>query len=125
MSVRLLPAVHGHIADSVRDHEPRWGGRRGQIARGEEAKEAVRPNRLLPISTPSLASVTAVPLGGKITGDPRPGPRTAHTIRRPPWFSGSAREPGARPRCPAAVSIGAPARGGSGVSATPAVSRPV
>ena len=38
MRVRLCPAVHGHIADSVRDHEPGPGGR---IALGEEAEEAV------------------------------------------------------------------------------------
>jgi len=33
MWVRLFPAVHGHIADSVRDHEPRQAGRRGRITR--------------------------------------------------------------------------------------------
>jgi hypothetical protein len=38
MRVPLCLAVHGHIADSVRDHEPGSGGR---IALDEEAEEAV------------------------------------------------------------------------------------
>src|SRR5450755_3007236 len=38
MRVPLCPAVHGHIADSVRDHEPGPGSR---IALDEEAEGAV------------------------------------------------------------------------------------
>jgi hypothetical protein len=38
MGVRLFPAVHGHMADSVRDHGPGLGAHLGGIARDGEAE---------------------------------------------------------------------------------------
>jgi hypothetical protein len=41
MRIPLCPAVHGHIADSVRDHERGRVVRRRRIAVAEEAEEGV------------------------------------------------------------------------------------
>ena len=43
MGVRLFPAVHGHIADSVRDHRPVLVAHSGGIARDGEAEAGGSP----------------------------------------------------------------------------------
>ena len=63
MGVRLFPAVHGHIADSVRDHGPGLGPHFGRIARDGEAEAGGSPNRwFLDFNGPPLREQT------KITG---------------------------------------------------------
>src|SRR5450755_3754303 len=68
MRVPLCPAVHGHIADSVRDHEPGPGGR---IALDEEAEGAVHRTACCWISMARQPQ--------KITGGPAVWP--AHSPR--------------------------------------------
>ena len=52
MGARLFPAVHGHIADRVRDHEPvQW--RITGIARGAKAERGFTEPLAQPISMAS------------------------------------------------------------------------
>jgi hypothetical protein len=79
MRVPLCPAVHGHIADSVRDHEPRPGGRRCRITRDEEA-EAVTGS-LAPGISGARHLLAESPLGPEDHWWPTwSGPRIAHEI---------------------------------------------
>ena len=83
MRVPLCPAVHGHIADSVRDHEPGPGGR---IALDEEVEGAVHRTACCWIS---MAHRPRQPQ--KITGGRRCGPRIVRgPSREPCWYRGIA-----------------------------------
>ena len=73
MRVPLCLAVHGHIADSVRDHEPGPGGR---IALDEQAEGAVTE----PL-TPWISMARCPRQPQKITGGPAVWPA---------WSAGSA-----------------------------------
>jgi hypothetical protein len=78
MGVRLFPAVHGHIADSVRDHGPgpvaHLSGSLGKV----EAETGGSPNRLLLDLDGPPSSVKSMSGSRKITGGS--GPRVAHGI---------------------------------------------
>jgi len=74
MGVRLFPAVHGHIADSVRDHGPGPGGGFGRIVRGGEEEAGGSPNRLLLDFYGPPSSVRSPSGSGKMTGRSRVWP---------------------------------------------------
>jgi hypothetical protein len=80
MRVPLCPAVHGHIADSVRDHEPGPGSR---IALDEEAEGAVHRTACRWISMARQPQ--------KITGGPTVWPaHSPRPSREPCWYRGIA-----------------------------------
>ena len=66
MRVPPCPAVHGHMADSVRDHEPRRVVAIGGIAQAENTDEAVHPNLCVPKTCATWADAS--------TGSRRIGP---------------------------------------------------
>jgi hypothetical protein len=86
MRVRLFPAVHGHIADSVRDHETGLLAHLGGIARDGEAEAGGSPNRLLLDFDACVLGEEPVRLR-KITGGsrvwPTHGPRGPRHSREP------------------------------------------
>jgi hypothetical protein len=75
MRVPLCPAVRGHIADSVRDHQPGSGGWCGRSVLGEEAEEAVY--RTAGMSGVAEPTVRMLYTWGRIGGVPYPGPGTS------------------------------------------------
>jgi hypothetical protein len=87
MGVRLFPAVHGHIADSVRDHGPGLVGHLGQNCSRGEAEAGGSPNRLLLDFDGPPSSVKRPSGSRKITGGSGVWPRVAHRIH------GHSREP--------------------------------
>jgi hypothetical protein len=74
MGVRLFPAVHGHIADSVRDHGRGPVAHSRRIARGGEAEAGRSPNRLLLDFYGPQSSVKSPSDSWKITGGSRVWP---------------------------------------------------
>ena len=54
MGVRLFPAVHGHIADSVRDHGPGLGAHLGGSTGTGKRKRAVHRTACSWISMPAV-----------------------------------------------------------------------
>ncbi len=102
MGVRLFPAVHGHIADSVGDHEPGSGGRRGWTAPGQRPGASGSPNRLI------LSAAVVIRPGEGLAGherspviagcSPRISCRIRRRVRRPERRRGDQHElPGAAP----------------------------
>jgi hypothetical protein len=107
MGVRLFPAVHGHIADSVRDHEPGPVAHLGRIARAGEAEADGSPNRLVLHFDGPLFSVKSPSGPGKITGGsrvwPTHGPWAPRAVARTLLISGyrlGLTTPGSSPRLP-------------------------
>src|SRR5437868_13571137 len=111
MAVRLLPAVHGHIADSVHDHEPgRWSARRqtqwftGPLAPGFRWLAVLREE---PVTSPEDHCGPAVwPTRGP--RDPRAVARTPADIGVLPW-TGRTVPPMAHPPSPCPATDGGPA----------------
>jgi hypothetical protein len=92
MGVRLFPAVHGHIADSVRDHGPGLVAHLGRSLGGGEAEAGGTPNRWI-LDFDGLPSSVKSPSGSrKITGGstvwPTRGPRDPRAITRTLLISG-------------------------------------
>jgi hypothetical protein len=107
MGVRLFPAVHGHIADSVRDHGPGSVAHLGGSLGGGEAEAGGSPNRWFLDFDGLPSSVKNPPGSGKITGGtrvwPTHGPRDPRAVARTLLISGyrfGLTTPGSRPSLP-------------------------
>jgi hypothetical protein len=107
MGVRLFPAVHGHIADSVRDHEPGPVAHSGGSLGAGKRKRAI-PRTALPLDFDgSPSSVKNPPGSGKITGGsrvwPTHDPRDPRAVARTMLISAyrfGLTTPGSRPILP-------------------------
>ena len=107
MGVRLFPAVHGHIADSVRDHGPGLGAHLGGLLGAGKAEAGGSPNRLLLDFDGPQSSVKNPSGSGKITGGsrdwPTHGPWDRRAVARALLISGyrfGLTTPGSRARLP-------------------------
>jgi hypothetical protein len=91
MRVRLFPAVHGHIADSVRDHGPglvaHLGGSFGTGKRSERFTEPLAPGFRCPPSPVNSPSGSRKITGGS-TVWPTHGPRDPQALTRTLRISG-------------------------------------
>ena len=91
MGVRLFPAVHGHIADSVRDHGPGlgriWADRSGRGSRSGRFTEPLAPGfRWPPSSVKSPSGSRKITGGSRVW--PTRGPRNPRALTRTLLISG-------------------------------------